>query len=130
VGYPGICVAFITWPYIQRGKTPGNTYIFIRKYQEIPKNFRKFLEISGNTCKFQEISGNTTKYEEIQDQKHEILGNTRLFIRKIVIVGGPDFLSSRLVLGRSPRHRFLVMPNAVPVTSLRGDSALYRGIRL
>jgi hypothetical protein len=38
-----------------RGKTPGNTKIFIRKYQEIPNNFRKYLEISGNTCKFQEI---------------------------------------------------------------------------
>jgi hypothetical protein len=35
--------------------TPGNTYIFIRKYLE--------------------ISGNTTKYQAIQKQKHEILGN-------------------------------------------------------
>jgi hypothetical protein len=42
-----------------------------------------------------------------------------------VIVGAPDspeYLSSRLVLGRSTRHRFLVIPNPVPVTSLRGDS--------
>jgi hypothetical protein len=38
-----------------RGKTPGNTKFFIRKYQEIPNNFRKYLEISGNSCKFQEI---------------------------------------------------------------------------
>jgi hypothetical protein len=36
-------------------KTPGNTYIFIGKNQEI----------SGNTCKFQDIPGNTTKYQEI-----------------------------------------------------------------
>jgi hypothetical protein len=34
------------------GKTLGNTYIFIRKYQ----NFRKYLEILGNT-------GNTRKYK-------------------------------------------------------------------
>jgi hypothetical protein len=61
-----------------RAKTPGNTYIFIRKYQEIPKNFRKYLEITGNTCKFQEILRNTTKYQEIQDQKHEIQRNTLL----------------------------------------------------
>jgi hypothetical protein len=47
-----------------------------------------------------------------------------------VIVGAPDYLSSLRVLGRSPRHRFLVIPNSVPVTSLRGDSALYCGIRL
>jgi hypothetical protein len=52
------------------------------------------------------------------------------FIHKIVTVGAPDYLRSRLVLGRSTRHRFLVMPSPVPVTSLRGDSALYRGIRL
>jgi hypothetical protein len=52
------------------------------------------------------------------------------FIHKIVIVGALDYLSSRLVLGRFPRHRFLAIPNPVPVTSLRGDSALYRGIRL
>jgi hypothetical protein len=43
------------------GKTPGNSYIFIRKYQE--------------------ISGNTTKYQEIQDQIHEKLGNTLVFLR-------------------------------------------------
>jgi hypothetical protein len=54
-----------------RGKTPGNTYIFIRKYQEIPKKIRKYLVISENTCKFQKI----------QDQKHEILGNTSVFLR-------------------------------------------------
>jgi hypothetical protein len=53
------------------------------------------------------------------------------FIHKIVIVGAPDYLSSRCVLVRSPGHRFLVIPNPVPVISLRGDnSALYRGIRL
>jgi hypothetical protein len=52
------------------------------------------------------------------------------FIHKIVIVGAPDYLNSRLVFGRSPRHRFLVIPNPVPFTSLRGDSTLYRGIRL
>jgi hypothetical protein len=28
-----------------------------------------------------EISGNTTKYQEIQNQKHEILGNTLVFLR-------------------------------------------------
>jgi hypothetical protein len=44
---------------VPRGKTPGNTYIFIRKYQE------KFQQISGNTCKFQEIVENTRKYKEI-----------------------------------------------------------------
>jgi hypothetical protein len=73
----------------------------------------------------------------ISEFSREILGCTlfeylalRLagFIHKIVIVGAPDYLSSRLVLGRSPRHRFLVISNPVPVTSLRGDSALYRGI--
>jgi hypothetical protein len=52
------------------------------------------------------------------------------FIHKIVTVGARDYLNSRLVLGSSPRHRFLVIPNPVPVTSLRSDSALYRGIRL
>jgi hypothetical protein len=50
------------------------------------------------------------------------------FIHKIV--GAPDYLNSRLVLGRSTRHRFLVIPNPIPVTSLRGDLALYRGIHL
>jgi hypothetical protein len=30
------------------GQTPENTYIFIRKYQEIPVNFRKYYEIPGN----------------------------------------------------------------------------------
>jgi hypothetical protein len=44
------------------GKTPGNKYIFIGNYQEIPKKFRKYLEISDNTCKFQEILGNIRKY--------------------------------------------------------------------
>jgi hypothetical protein len=38
------------------------------------------------------------------------------FFHKIVIFGAPDYLSSRLVSGRSPRHRFLVIPNSVPVT--------------
>jgi hypothetical protein len=52
------------------------------------------------------------------------------FIHKIVIVGAPNYQSSRLVLGRSPRHRFLVILNPVPFTILIGDSALYRGIRL
>jgi hypothetical protein len=47
-----------------------------------------------------------------------------------VIIGDPDYLSSCLELGRSLRHRFLIIPNPVPVTSLRGDSALHRGIRL
>jgi hypothetical protein len=47
-----------------------------------------------------------------------------------VIVGAPNYLSSHLVLGRSPRHRFLVIPNPVSVTSLLGDLALYSGIRL
>jgi hypothetical protein len=60
-------------------ETPGDTYIFIRKYQEISGNtcqfqeilgyIRKYQQISGNTCKFQEILGNTRKYQEI-------LGNT------------------------------------------------------
>jgi hypothetical protein len=40
-------------------------------------------------------------------------------IHNIVIFGVPDCLSSLLVLGRSPRHRFLVMLNPQPVTSLR-----------
>jgi hypothetical protein len=41
-----------------RDKTPGNTYIFIRKYQEISgntKNFRRYLE-------YQEIPVNFRKY--------------------------------------------------------------------
>jgi hypothetical protein len=46
-----------------RGKTPGNTYIFIRKYQEIPTC--QFQKILGNTRKYQEILGNTRKYQEI-----------------------------------------------------------------
>jgi hypothetical protein len=55
------------------------------------------------------------------------------FIHEIVIVGAPNYQSSRRVLGRSPRHRFLgflVIPNPVPFTILIGDSALYRSIRL
>jgi hypothetical protein len=47
------------------GKTPGIKYIFIRKYQEIPKKFRQYLEKSDNTCKFQEILGNIRKYYKI-----------------------------------------------------------------
>jgi hypothetical protein len=43
------------------------------------------------------------------------------FIHKIVIVGAPNDQSSRLVLGRSPRHRFLVIPNPVPFTILIGE---------
>jgi hypothetical protein len=44
-----------------RDKTPGNTYIFIRKkqirkYQEIPK------KNPGNTLKYQEIPVNVRKY--------------------------------------------------------------------
>jgi hypothetical protein len=35
----------------------GDTYIFNRKYQEIPKKFRKYLEM--NTLKYYEIPGNT-----------------------------------------------------------------------
>jgi hypothetical protein len=63
----------LVWYYStinSRGKTPGNTYIFIRKYQEISKNFRKYIETSENTCKFQERLGNIRKY-------YEIPGNTR-----------------------------------------------------
>jgi hypothetical protein len=41
------------------------------------------------------------------------------FFQKKVIIGANY---SRLVLGRSPRLRFLVIPNPVPVTSLRGDA--------
>jgi hypothetical protein len=52
------------------------------------------------------------------------------FFHKVVIVVVLDYLSSRLVLVRFPRHRFLVIRNSVPVTSLRGDSTLYRAIRL
>jgi hypothetical protein len=71
------------------------------------------------------------RFDHISEFSREILGCTlfeylelRLasFIHKILIVGAPDYLSSRLVLGRSTRHRFLVMQNPVPVTTLRGDS--------
>jgi hypothetical protein len=45
------------------GKTPGNTYIFIRKYQEISVNIevitKKFQDILGNIRKYYEIPGNT-----------------------------------------------------------------------
>jgi hypothetical protein len=77
------------------------------------------------------------RYDQISEFSREILGCTLFkylelqlagFIHKIVIVGAPDYLSSRLVLGSSTRHRFLVIPNPVPVTSLLGDSALYCGL--
>jgi hypothetical protein len=79
------------------------------------------------------------RFDHISEFAREILGDTLFeylelqlarFIHKIVIFGAPDYLSSRRVLGRSPRHRFLIIPNPVPVTSLRGDSALCYGIRL
>jgi hypothetical protein len=98
--------------------------------------FRR-LELDFNACT-RYVYG-LRHFDHISKFSREILGCTlfeylelRLagFMHKIVIVGPPDYLSSRLVLGRPPRHRFLVIPNPVPGTSLRGDSALYRGIRL
>jgi hypothetical protein len=95
------------------------------------------LELAFNACT-RYVHG-LRRFDRISEFSREILGCTlfeyselRLagFIHKTVIVGAPDNLISNLVLGRSPRHRFLVIPNPVPVTSLRGDSALYRGIRL
>jgi hypothetical protein len=64
-------------------------------------------------------------FDHISECSREILGCTLFeylelqlagFFHKIVIFGAPDYLSSRLVSGRSPRHRFLVIPNSVPVT--------------
>jgi hypothetical protein len=95
------------------------------------------LELAFNACT-RYVYG-FWRFDYISEFSTEILGcklfkylELRLaaFIHKIVIVGATDYLSSRLVLDRSPKHRFLVIPNPVPVTSLRGDSALYRGIRL
>jgi hypothetical protein len=98
--------------------------------------FRR-LELTLNAC---------TRYvygpwcfDHISEFSREILGCTlfeylklRLagFIHKIVIFGVPEYLSSRLELDRSPRHKYLVIPYPALVTSLRGDSALCRGIRL
>jgi hypothetical protein len=98
--------------------------------------FRR-LELAFNACTWY-VYG-LRRFDHISEFSRGILGCTlfeylelRLagFIHKIVIVGAPDYLNSRLVFGRSPRHRFLVIPNPVPFTSLRGDSTLYRGIRL
>jgi hypothetical protein len=50
------------------------------------------------------------------------------FIHKIVIVGTPVYLSSRLVLGRFPRNRLLVIPNPVPVTSQRSTVVFVYGM--
>jgi hypothetical protein len=91
--------------------------------------FRR-LELVFNACT-RYVYG-LWRFDHISEFSREILGFTlfeylelRLagFIHKIVIVGAPDYLSSRFVLGRSPRHRFLVIPNPVPVTILR---SLYR----
>jgi hypothetical protein len=78
------------------------------------------------------------RFDDISELSIGILGNTlfeylelRLacFIRKIGLAGAPSYLSSLLVL-HSSRHRFITVQRLAPSTSLRGDSFVYRGIRL
>jgi hypothetical protein len=52
------------------------------------------------------------------------------FIHRISLVGAPSYLCSLLVLGRSSRHRFITVSCPALSTSLRGESTVYRGIRL
>jgi hypothetical protein len=78
-------VFLLMWRGVRHQK---NTYIFIRKYQEIPKKFRKYLEISENTCKFQEILGNIWKFCEIPGNTRPQTSNTRkYFVKNMKYVG-------------------------------------------
>jgi hypothetical protein len=86
-----------------RGKTLGNTYIYIRKYQKMSGNTLKYQEIPVNFRKYQEILRNTRKYKylgffidwflnyftlftviyEMSNRKYyEIPGNTRKYFSK------------------------------------------------
>jgi hypothetical protein len=98
--------------------------------------FRR-LELAFNACT-RYVFG-LRRFDHISEFSRGILGYTlfeylelRLacFIHKIGLVGAPSYLSSLLVLGRSSRHRFITVPRPAPSTSLRGDSTVYRGIRL
>jgi hypothetical protein len=79
------------------------------------------------------------RFDHISEFSRGILGYTlfeylelRLacFINKIGLVGALSYLSSLLVLGRFSRHRLITVQRPAPSTSLRGDSTVYRGIRL
>jgi hypothetical protein len=84
--------------------------------------FRR-LELAFNACT-RYVYG-LRRFDHISELLFEYL-ELRLasFIHKIVIAGAPVYLSSRLVLGRSPRHRFLVIPNPVPLTSVPWYSSM------
>jgi hypothetical protein len=79
--------------------------------------FRR-LELAFNAWCTRYVDG-LRLFDYISEFSRGIWGCTLFEIR---ISGTSDYLGSRLV--------FLVIPNPIPVTSLRGDSALYRGIRL
>jgi hypothetical protein len=95
------------------------------------------LELAFNACT-RYVFG-LRRFDHISEFSRGILGYTlfeyfelRLacFILKIGLVAAPSYLSSLLVLGRSSRHRFITVPRPAPSTRLRGDSTVYRGIRL
>jgi hypothetical protein len=54
-----LCWGYGFWLICPRSKTLGNTYIFIRKYQESPVNFRKYYKLPGNS---RSKTWNTRKY--------------------------------------------------------------------
>jgi hypothetical protein len=98
--------------------------------------FRR-LELAFNACT-KYVFG-LRRFDHISEFSRGILGYTLFeclelrvacFIHKIGLVGAPSYLSSLLVLGRSSRHMFITVPRPDPSTSLRGDSTVYRGIRL
>jgi hypothetical protein len=95
------------------------------------------LQLAFNACT-RYVFG-LRRYDHISSLDQEILGcqffthlESRLasFIHRIFLGPTPVYLSSYLRFGPSPRLRFFITPSPVPSTSLRGNSTIYRGIRL
>jgi retron-type reverse transcriptase len=98
--------------------------------------FRR-LELAFNACI--RYIFNLRRFDHISELEGEILGcglftyleiRLAVFIHRISLYSAPPYLSAYLRFGPSPRHRLFVMPTPVPRTSLRGDSTVYRGLRL
>jgi hypothetical protein len=82
---------------------------------------------------------NLRRFDHISEYVRGILGcdlftyleiRLAVFIHRVHLSSVPAYLGSHLRLGSSLRHRLFVAPGPTPITSMRNNSTIFRGIRL